>query len=194
MLGLLQPTDPAWVQAVEGDLDGLLADHAHCELKAAQSALSLVARFGGQHPELVEPLVALAREETEHFHQVAVRLRERGAPMTVPEPDGYVQALRDAAKPEHPGVPRLLDRLLIGALIEARSCERFKLLGERLHSAELRSFYLELMASEARHHRLFANLAERIFGRQTAQGRLRQLADREGAIAHRLPLGPRVHG
>lgn len=194
MLGLLQPTDPAWVQTVEADLDGLLADHAHCELKAAQSALSLVARFGGEHPELVEPLVALAHEETEHFHQVAQRLRERGTRMPPPEPDPYVLALRDAAKPEHPGVPRLLDRLVIGALIEARSCERFKLLSERLGSAELRGFYGELMASEARHYRLFSGLAERIFGEETARARVRQMAEREAEIAHRLPLGPTVHG
>lgn len=194
MLGLLQPTDPAWVQAVEKDLDGLLADHAHCELKAAQSALSLVARFGGEHPELVEPLVALAHEETDHFHQVATRMRERATPMPPPEPDRYVLALRDAAKPEHPGVPRLLDRLVIGALIEARSCERFKLLSEHLSSPALRDFYAELMASEARHYRLFAGLAEQIFGEDVARGRLGQLATREGAIAHRLPLGPTVHG
>lgn len=194
MLGLLKPTDTTWVDAVEGDLDRLLSDHAHCELKAAQSALSLVGRFGGEHPELVEPLVSLASEETEHFAQVQERVSARGARLGPPRPDPYVVALRDAAKSDHPAVPALLDRLAIGALIEARSCERFRLLAERLRSAELRAFYRDLMASEARHYRLFAGLAEAVFGAEAARTRLRLLAEREAAIADRLPLGPTVHG
>jgi tRNA-(ms[2]io[6]A)-hydroxylase len=194
MLGLLEATDPAWVDAVEGDLDGLLSDHAHCELKAAQSALSLVGRYGGAHPQLVAPLLELAREETEHFAQVHARVAARGAAIDLPSPDPYVVALRAIAKTEHPEVPVLLDRLLIASLIEARSCERFKLLSERLRSAELRAFYRELMASEAGHHRLFVSLAEDLFGAEPTRARLRALAEREGAIAGALPLGPTVHG
>jgi tRNA-(ms[2]io[6]A)-hydroxylase len=194
MLGLLSPTDPAWVDAVQGDLDGLLADHAHCELKAAQSALSLVGRYAGEHPELVEPLVALAREETEHFAEVVARFAARGGTLPPPGPDPYVVALRELASSDGGSVPRLLDRLLVGALIEARSCERFRLLSEGLADAELRAFYRELMASEARHFRLFTNLAERVFGEDAARARLETLARREGALAERLPLGPTVHG
>ena len=182
MLGLLRPTDPSWVASVEEDLPALLADHAHCELKAAQSALSLAGRWAGEHPELVEPLVELAKEETDHFRDVQAHAAARGIRVGPPEPDAYVQSLVDAAKPEHPEVPILLDRLLVAALIEARSCERFKLLSEGLRDEELRSFYAELMRSEARHHRLFTDLAERIFGAERTRARLSVLAEREAVI------------
>jgi tRNA-(ms[2]io[6]A)-hydroxylase len=194
VLGLLTPTDPAWVDAAQSDLDGLLRDHAHCELKAAQSALSLVARFGGEAPEWVAPLVALAHEETEHFAEVEAKLAARGARMSPPRPDDYVVALRAAARNDGSGTPALLDRLLVSSLIEARSCERFKLLAERLPDADLRGFYRELMISEARHYRLFAGLAESRFGEETARERLGILAAREATVVDRLPLGPTVHG
>jgi tRNA-(ms[2]io[6]A)-hydroxylase len=194
MLGLLAPTDPNWVDAVEGDLDRLLRDHAHCELKAAQSALSLIARFGAEVPELVGPLVALVHEETEHFDQVRRHIRERGGVMSLPDSDLYVAALRKAAGRDHRDRPPLLDRLLVSALVEARSCERFKLLADRLKDASLRAFYADLMASEARHFRLFSRLAEEHFGEDEARARLRALAEREADIAGSLPLGPTVHG
>lgn len=192
MLGLLAPTDPGWVDAVERDLDRLLSDHAHCELKAAQSALSLVGRFGGEMPELVAPLVALAHEETEHFREVEQRIRARGKTMCVPASDEYVVRLRKAAQDR--AAPPLLDRLTISALIEARSCERFRLLSERLGDASLRGFYRDLMASEAGHFRLFARLAETRFGADDARARLRTLAEREATVASTLPLGATVHG
>ena len=194
MLGLLTPTDPAWVEAVEGDLDRLLSDHAHCELKAAQSALSLVARYGGAAPEIVPPLLGLAHEETEHFEQVHGRVVQRGAALDLPDSDGYVVALRRAVRADHGAHPPMLDRLLINALIEGRSCERFRLLSERLGDADLRAFYRSLMESEARHHRLFTRLAEARFGHQATHARLATLAAREAEVADRLPLGPRVHG
>src|SRR5687768_8610680 len=118
MLGLLSPTDPDWIHAVEHDLDRLLSDHAHCELKAAQTALSLVARFGGEWPEIVAPLLALAHEETEHFREVETRLRDRGRVLGVPDSDAYVTALRKAVRRDRDAFPALLDRLLISALIE----------------------------------------------------------------------------
>ena len=194
MLGLLAPTDPGWVQAVERDLDRLLSDHAHCELKAAHTALSLVGRYGGEMPELVAPLVELAHEETEHFREVEARVRARGGALGTPATDGYVVALRKRARGDREEVPALLDRLLISALIEARSCERFKLLSEQLDDAELRAFYRGLMASEAAHFRLFARLAEARFGQDAARDRLRALAEREATLASSLPLGPTVHG
>lgn len=194
MLGLLKPTDPAWVDAAERDLGQLLSDHAHCELKAAQSALGLVARYGGEAPALVEPLVALAHEETQHFQQVQRRLRQRGADLAPPHRDGYVRSLQAMTKQDHPRVPALLDRLLVCALIEGRSCERFRLLSERLRSAELRGFYHDLMVSEARHFTLFTDLARTCFGRDDVRERFATLAEREAEIAGRLPLGPQVHG
>lgn len=195
MLALLCPTDPRWTECVERDLDGLLRDHAHCEIKAAQSALSLVARFGAEDPDLVAPLVALAHEETEHFEAVHARIRARGGVMSHPGSDEYVAALRRAAGADRDdGQDPLLDRLLISALVEARSCERFKLLSERLGDASLRAFYRELMGSEAKHFRLFAGLAEGRFGADAARARLEVLAGREAVVAGKLPLGPTVHG
>lgn len=194
MLGLLTPTLPTWVEAVERDLDRLLQDHAHCELKAAQSALSLAARFGGEAPELVLPLLALANEETEHVAMVHERMRARGVTMSLPDRDDYVVMLRKAANEDGGGYPPLLDRLLVSALVEARSCERFRLLAEHLGDASLRAFYADLMASEARHHRLFASAAEERFGASEARARFATLVKREAEIVRHLPLGPTVHG
>jgi tRNA-(ms[2]io[6]A)-hydroxylase len=194
MLGLLSPTDPSWVQTAQRDLVGLLSDHAHCELKAAVSALSLVGRFGASHPQLVAPLSELAQEETAHFRAVHAQLTSRAAPFTVPEPDAYVNELWGVTKAERGKVPVVLDRLLVNALIEARSCERFKLLSEGLEDPELRLFYRELMESEARHYRLFCGLSEQLFGVKLARERLTQLATRESQLSSRLPLGPKVHG
>jgi tRNA-(ms[2]io[6]A)-hydroxylase len=193
MLGLLKPTDPAWVEAAEADLDGLLGDHAHCELKAAQTALSLLGRYGGEAPQLVEPLTALAREEAQHFAEVERRLRARDGRLGRPRPDEYVVQLRAAARRDGTE-PALLDRLLIAALIEGRSCERFRLLSEHLDDAALRAFYASLMAAEARHFTLFSSLAAECFGASESRARLCVLAEREAAIADKLPLGPTVHG
>ena len=115
--------------------------------------------------------------------------------MSHPGSDEYVASLRRAAGADRdPQQDPLLDRLLVSALVEARSCERFKLLSERLKDASLRAFYRELMASEARHFRLFARLCEERFGQEAANTRLEALARREAAVAEKLPLGPTVHG
>ena len=193
MLGLRSTTDPSWVDAIAADLPGLLSDHAHCELKAAQNALSIIARFGGEAPALVAPLTELAIEETEHFGAVRDRMTARNEVLGPPSVDPYAVALRKAAAARN-GAPVLLDRLLVAALIEARSCERFRVLSERLPSADLRSFYRDLMASEARHYRLFVGLAEELFGPEASRGRLDVLREREAEIATALPLGPTVHG
>lgn len=194
MLGLLKPTDPSWVDAVKGDLPALLIDHAHCELKAAQSALSIVSRHSWDHPELAEPLLDLAREETEHFRGVLAEAKSRGIRIPPPEPDKYVSALMKEAKRDGSAETRLLDRLLVSALIEARSCERFKLLAEGLDDPDLAAFYDELMKSEARHYRLFTSLAESIWGEEQTRARLNALAAREATVVDRLALGPTVHG
>lgn len=192
MLHLLSPTDPSWVEQVSDDLSGLLSDHAHCELKAAQSALSLIGRHGCEAPELIKPLSALAQEETAHFRAVSDQMKDRGIDMAKPQQDAYVRELRKAARVDPTG-PILLDRLLVAAMIEARSCERFKLLADALSPPALAEFYRGLMASEARHFTIFSGLAESLFG-PLARERLRKLAKAEGEIAASLPLGPTVHG
>src|SRR5262245_50581861 len=148
MLQLLHPTPVAWVSAAEQNLQELLTDHAHCELKAAQSALSLIARYAVDAPEIVAPLSELAAEETQHFELVYRTMQGRGLSMKVPAADDYVARLRKVARLDHSEAPPLLDRLLVCALIEARSAERFKLLAEHLSDEELRAFYASLMASE----------------------------------------------
>ena len=195
MLALLSPSPKEWVEIACDRLPVLLADHAHCELKAAQSALSLVARFGAEAPEIIAPLSALAQEETQHFEQVHQALAARGEGMQLPSSDAYVGALRQAARSDHQEAPALLDRLLVSALVEARSCERFQLLARhRALGEELCAWYEALMFSEARHYTLFRGLAEDRFGRERCRQRLATLAAREAAIVDALPLGPTVHG
>ncbi|MBL9108731.1 MAG: tRNA-(ms[2]io[6]A)-hydroxylase [Myxococcales bacterium] len=200
MLCLTTPTDPGWAIAAARDFEGVLVDHAHCEMKAATFALSLVAR----HPtnlSLVRALTALAREELDHFDRVVDFLEARGVPLGHPPVDVYAADLRAACK-ELPrdGTPLLVDRLLAAALIEARSCERFKLLGEVVAGDPvLRDFYEELFACEARHFRTYRDLALEASGGDAAgvERRLRTLAVAEGKIVARLAASPErstVHG
>lgn len=195
MLGLLIPTHPHWVETASADLPALLSDHAHCEIKAAQSALSLVARYAGEMPNLVEPLTALAREESEHFRLVHEQLDRRSERLGLPASDGYVTKLiAIARKNRHDDYPPLLDKLLVAALIEGRSCERFRLLADHLPQADLRAFYRDLMVSEARHFTLFCTLASDAYGREATRSRLAMLAKREAEIVKHLSIGPQVHG
>jgi tRNA-(ms[2]io[6]A)-hydroxylase len=195
MLGLLTPTEPHWVETAAANLPALLSDHAHCEIKAAQSALSLVARYAGEMPNLVEPLTALAQEESEHFRLVHEQLSARAQKLGMPASDGYVTQLTAAARVNrHDDCPALLDKLLVAALIEGRSCERFRLLSDLLPQADLRAFYRDLMVSEARHFTLFCTLAADAFGREASRARLATLAAREAEIVKHLSLGPQVHG
>jgi tRNA-(ms[2]io[6]A)-hydroxylase len=193
MFCLRVPTDAAWVRLALGDVDAVLRDHAHCEMKAASNALSLAAR----HPatmRLVRALTDLAREELDHFQQVLAVLEQRGIALGTPEVDGYAAELRRAASllPRDPSMSVLVDRLLVGALIEARSCERFKLLVEALAARggedDLVAFYKELFAAEARHYRTFVDLANEAAGGDEARvsARLDALADAEGAIVSSL--------
>ncbi|MBX3186139.1 MAG: tRNA-(ms[2]io[6]A)-hydroxylase [Labilithrix sp.] len=212
MFCLRTPTDPAWAKQAVGDLDAVLVDHAHCEMKAATNALSLVVRHSSDLG-LVRALTDLAREELDHFRRVIAFLERRGLSLGAPPVDAYAAELRRAmgALPQA-DVPPLVDRLLVGALIEARSCERFKLLLDALPadtSVELRVFYEELFACEARHYRTYVDLATQAQaghwrGKGAArdidsivQVRLAHLADAEGAIVRSLTERDRratVHG
>jgi tRNA-(ms[2]io[6]A)-hydroxylase len=202
MLSLKTETGPAWAEEAIRDLGRVLVDHAHCEMKAASNALSLAAR----HPELpaiVRALTVLAQEEIAHFQRVLTILEERGLSLGPPPVDAYVAALRReaAADKRGPRLGALVDRLLVGALIEARSCERFKLLADALARAgesEVSAFYGELLAAEARHYRELVDLA--VVAANATSGvaaaradvlaRLDVLAEREGAIVRDLERGP----
>jgi len=190
MLCLKVPTDAAWAEQALRDVDAVLADHAHCEMKAASNALSLATRHPGD-AEVARALTDLAREEIEHFQRVLALLVERHVALGPPPVDAYASELRRAVH-ELPregtdGAP-LVDRLLVGALIEARSCERFKLLAEataaRPEHAAAHALWTDLLASEARHYRTFVDLAARAAGgdRRGVLGRLDRLAQAEGAI------------
>ncbi len=199
MLGLKAETDAAWAEQATRELDRVLVDHAHCEMKAASNALSLAAR----HPEIpavVRALTDLAREEIDHFQRVLTLLEERGLALGTPPVDTYAAALRRKAAADGQGskLGALVDRLLVGALIEARSCERFKLLAsalERGEEARVSAFYTELLAAEARHYRELVDLAVLAAGtndgtREDVLARLEVLAEREGAIVRDLAHGP----
>jgi tRNA-(ms[2]io[6]A)-hydroxylase len=208
MLCLRVATDEAWAAAALGDVDGVLLDHAHCEMKAASNALSLATRHP-QDAQLVRALTDLAREEIDHFQRVLEVLSARGVALGPPPVDAYAAELRRAVQvaPREPGISGLVDRLLVGALIEARSCERFKLLADATAgdaaNAELHTFWSELLAAEARHYRTFVELAARAAGGDQARvtARLERLAHLEGAIVSALaravaPGGTRatIHG
>lgn len=182
-------TDPRWIEIALRDLDATLADHAHCEKKAAASAIKLV----GDHPErpgLVRSMARLAQEELHHFLAVLAELARRGATLPPDRGDPYAQELFRLVRG---GPHRLLDRLLVGALIEARSCERLALLGEALPPGALRDLYVRLAQSEAGHERLFVELAAEHGGVTDARERLAALASAEAQIVAGLPLLPRIH-
>ena len=188
MLCLKMPTDGGWAMAAARDANAILVDHAHCEMKAATNALSLAMRHSGDL-DLVLALSALAREEIEHFGRVVAVLSERGVALGPPKVDEYAAELRRAtAALPRSSVPPLVDRLLVGALIEARSCERFQLLAAATDDEDLRALWTDLLASEARHYRTFVDLAVRAAGGDRARvvARLDDLASLEGAIVTRL--------
>lgn len=190
MTVLRSTTDPRWLAVALSDLDRTLGDHAHCEKKAAASALKLVADHP-ERPDLVRALAKLAQEELQHFLGVLNELQRRGAPLPADEGDPYAQRLLALARP---GAARLLDRLLVAALIEARSHERLVLLaGAAPLEDRLRQFYGRLAASEAGHERLFIQLAGSVATPAEAAQRLAELADAEARLVAELPLEPRIH-
>jgi len=176
------------VNVALGDLDRTLGDHAHCEKKASATAMKLVADHPGD-PDLVRKLARLAQEEAQHFLAVLNELARRGGQLPPDEGDPYAQALLRLVRG---GPGRLVDQLLVGALIEARSCERLALLGEALPPGRLAELYRRLATAEAGHERLFVDLALRRGG-DAARARLDTLSQAEADIVATLPLAPRIH-
>jgi tRNA-(ms[2]io[6]A)-hydroxylase len=181
MLSLAAPTREIWTRSALGDLESVLLDHAHCEKKAAGAALKLLFAYP-HHRFMQQPLAELAREELAHFERTLRLLDERGIRYRSQSPSPYGARLH--AHVRHSEPDRCLDVLLIGALIEARSCERMRLLAEALAetAADVADFYRDLLASEARHHRLYLDLANELTDRQTAAQRLGELARTEAQI------------
>ena len=181
------------------DLPSLLADHAHCEMKAASNALSLAGRLP-HSPKVARALIALAKEELDHYDAALGELERRGITLPPPAVDAYAAELRRVMRKEGRSTQEaaLVDRLLVAALIEARSCERLGLLRDALAArgeAELAAFYAELFASEARHYRTFVDLAIGVVSDEAAvRARLAEIAAAEGEIAARLGTGTTMHG
>lgn len=200
MLCLTQPTDPRWADVALANLSLLLQDHAHCEMKAASNALSLAARFP-EYADVARELALIAEEELRHFRAVLDELTRRGLTLGKPETDVYAAELRKLTRVGRYGAPEdpLVDRLLVAAIIEARSCERFKLITEALRVRQdepaLLAFYEDLFASEARHYRTFVDLAESVKRDEAVvRQRLEGMARAEGELVRRLGIGPTMHG
>jgi tRNA-(ms[2]io[6]A)-hydroxylase len=190
MLHLRCPTPPAWLDYALSHLDEVLVDHAHCEKKAAATAISLLTSYP-DNPALAGAMAALAAEEAEHLRRVVNALHARGLTLGRDPGDDYARQLLGHLR----GGPddRLLDRLLVSACIEARSCERLKLLAEHVTDPELQLLYRDLFAAEAGHFVLFTELATRLFGADRTKARLDALLEFEAAIVRGLPVRAVVH-
>ena len=192
MLNLAAPTPADWARRMAGQMDEILLDHAHCEKKAASTAVSLLFRYP-EYPQLALPLSRLAREELAHFELVVGIMRDRGIEVRRQRPSPYAAALMEAVRSEEPH--RLLDTLLCCALIEARSCERMRLLAGALEDPVLVDLYQGLLASEARHHATYVDLARDcgLTDEATLKSRLAELARHEAAVLDRPAELPRMH-
>jgi tRNA 2-(methylsulfanyl)-N6-isopentenyladenosine37 hydroxylase len=190
MLQLQTPTPRRWLDAVFSDFDAFLVDHALCERKASAMGMSLVAKYPDRHL-ILEPLIAFAREELEHFHIMFRVLAERGLQLPADSKDAYVNGLRKLMRSDPSEL--LLDRLLVSAVVEARGCERLQMVTEALEPGPLKQTYLELTRAEARHHALFFRLAERYYPSEHVKLRGRALFDAEATLIESLPLRAAVH-
>jgi tRNA-(ms[2]io[6]A)-hydroxylase len=190
MLQLQSRTPQAWLDVVFSDFDAFLIDHTLCERKASAMGMSLVAKYPDR-TLIIEPLIAFAREELEHFHIMYKVLAGRGLPLPADTKDGYVGGLHKLMRSQPEAL--FLDRLLVSAVVEARGCERLQMLTAALPAGPLLDTYLELTRAEARHHALFFRLAERYFPAEQVRERARSLFDAEAALIQSLPLRAAVH-
>ena len=193
MLGLKLPTDPRWVNIVEKNIDEILTDHAYCEQKAASTAISLIVSFP-EYPELVQEMTALAREEMGHFKMVHDKILARGMTLGRDRKDDYVLQLLKFFPKGGSRTTQMVHRLLYAALIEARSCERFRLLSEQLKDKELAEFYHKLMVSEAGHYTMFLKFARKYGDRKEVDEKWQSLLEYEAEIIKDLGKKETVHG
>lgn len=193
MLGLKLPTDPRWVNIVEKNVEEILTDHAYCEQKAASTAISLIIGYP-EYSELVDEMTLLAQEEMSHFKMVHDRIMERGWSLGRERKDPYVNKLMTFFPKGGSRLDNLIHRLLYAALIEARSCERFRLLSEELEDPELAKFYRNLMISEANHYTMFLGFARKFGKREEVDKKWDDLLSFEAEIMKDLSKSETVHG
>ena len=193
ILGLQLPTDPRWINLAEIKLEEILTDHAYCEQKAATTCITLIQKYSDR-VELVEELSPIVTEEWGHFRAVLAELKKRNLPLGKQRKDIYVNKLLEFQKKDGSPEQRFLDRLLIMALIEARSCERFKRLSEGLDDEYMRKFYRKFMESEAGHYTLFINLSELYMPKKMVRTRWAQwLAYEKELMNSNEVRGDRIH-
>ena len=193
MLGLKLPTDPRWVNIVEKNISDILTDHAYCEQKAASYAISLITKYP-EISEIVDKMTALAQEEMQHFQMVHEIIKKRGLALGKESKDPYVHDLMKFIKRGGSDAMVLVDRLLIAAMIEARSCERFRILSENIEDKELAKFYSDLMTSEARHYAMFLKLARKYGEGVGVDARWKQFLVKEAEIMVLYGKKETIHG
>ncbi len=193
VLGLELPTDPRWVNIAEKNIEDILNDHAYCEQKAASSCISLIVVYP-EKTRLVEVLTPVVAEEWSHFERVLNEIKKRGFVLATQRKDEYVEQLQKIVKKGGNRNHQLMEKLLINALIEARSCERFRLLSLELQDKELSKFYYELMISEAGHYKNFLSLAKEYMDEEAVEIRWREILKQEAAILKEMEArGDRMH-
>ena len=193
VLGLVLPTDPRWTDIANKNIHEILVDHAYCEQKAASSGISIIVQYP-EKERLVEVLTAIVAEEWSHFERVLLELKKRGMKLGKQRRDEYVIKLNtiiiQGGSREH----QVVEKLLINALIEARSCERFRLLSKEISDPGLSEFYHELMVSEAGHYKTFLSLAKEYMDPEVVEARWRQILVAEAEIVKHLEVrGDRMH-
>ncbi|WP_430413004.1 tRNA-(ms[2]io[6]A)-hydroxylase [Kordia sp.] len=193
MLGLKLPTDPRWVNIAAKNIEEILTDHAFCEQKATSTAISLIVSFP-EYSELVDAMIALVKEEISHFKMVHDRILARGCKLGRDRKDEYVSKLLQFFPKGGSRTTQLVHRLLYAALIEARSCERFKLLSEHIEDQELAIFYKNLMVSEANHYTMFLGFARQYGDRTEVDEKWEALLDFEAEIMKDLGTKETMHG
>lgn len=193
MLGLKLPTDPRWVDIAKKNIDEILIDHAYCEQKAASTAISFIVTYP-EYSDLVTEMTALAKEEMSHFKMVHDRILKRGTTLGRDRKDEYVLKLREFFPKGGSRATQLIHRLLIAGLIEARSCERFRLLSEELEDKELADFYRNLMVSEANHYTMFLRFARQYGNREEVDKKWHDLLTFEAEVMKDLGNKESIHG
>ncbi|MCS6934834.1 MAG: tRNA-(ms[2]io[6]A)-hydroxylase [Chitinophagales bacterium] len=193
MLGLKLPTDPRWANLAKKSIEDILTDHAYCEQKAASTAISLIQNYP-DYPELVEALSPIVKEEWGHFELVLTQLKKRGLKLGLQRKDEYVNKLQKFIRHGGRRTDTLIEKLLFAALIEARSCERFKILSKEIDDAELKSFYRNLMVSEAGHYKLFLDMACHFGGKEKVLKRWNEWLHYEARVIADMQIrGDRMH-
>ena len=193
MLGLKLPTDPRWVNIVEKNIEEILTDHAWCEQKAASTAVSLIVSFP-EYTDLIQEMIALVKEEISHFKMVHDKILERGWVLGRDRKDEYVLQIVQFFPKGGSRTTQLVHRLLYAALIEARSCERFRLLSEELEDKELAEFYRKLMVSEANHYTMFLGFARQYGDRKEVDQKWNDLLSFEAGVMKDLGKHQSIHG